>query len=130
MRFATYNDDDDGNLAFFQISFGNNIKYWINSCMYENQQKQFNNLPSENKKIWKIAKTSNTLSVWCNDVLVLDKYNFQDSGRQNCIDNWRGDKVDGIIFNDEDTASEKYSPVSYRGKHSKSRLLIGQFIYD
>lgn len=62
--------DDNNKIAYIVILFGNTIQYKFGSCTPSND---FTNLPSEDEKVWTIAKTDEPrITMNCNGIEVLD----------------------------------------------------------
>ena len=89
------------------IEFGVEVTYSISSCT--STQMKFNSLPEDDNKVWTIRKTENSLTIECNDALVLE-YLFASSENSQCNSNWSQD-IDTIMFQSLDTASVRYRAV-------------------
>lgn len=51
-------------------------------------------LPSEPDKIWTLAKSETDMSLWCNEVLMLN-ISFEAFG-SNCVNYWQGDVIEAM----------------------------------
>ena len=86
------------------VKFSTRYRYKIENCNYETDLPA--QPPDEVDKIWTISKTKTSLIISCNGVEVLN-YIFAD-GVSYCVGQWGGDKIEQIIFNSGDTASNFY----------------------
>ena len=89
------------------ITFGAEPTYSISPCTAI--QMKFSSLPEDDIKFWTIKKKDNSLTLECNDVLVLE-YVFESSEEAQCSVSWSQD-VDSIMFLSVDTASVRFRGV-------------------
>ena len=53
-------------------------------------------LPSEPDKIWTLAKSETDMTLWCNEVLMLN-ISFEEIGYY-CVDYWQGDVIEEVTI--------------------------------
>jgi len=101
---VTYNNDHF--LSHLYVTFAEHaVQYWIMSCNY------FTDFPIQPtgsvNKIWTIAKTEESLIIYCDGVELLN-YVFSESSDNECVSKWGGNQVDEIRFSSFDKASRFY----------------------
>ena len=89
------------------ITFGSEPTYSISPCT--TAEVKFSSLPEDDTKLWTIKKHENSLTIECNDVLVL-QYVFDSSDDAQCSTNWNQD-IDFIMFPSVDSATVKFRAV-------------------
>ena len=119
LRFFTH-DDNGTELASFTLNFTSpTIKYRLGKCEFDGKRwitEVLAEPPTDNRKVWRFAKNSSTLTVTCNAVDVLVVLFSNSSNKADCLLNWEGDVVGEIMFPGPtskysyiDTASDYYS---------------------